>query len=384
MKIALTFLLLSGSIFLFSNFHQPQEKTINEQLLEFYQNQRFADAVSLLKSNYPEPIADAKVLASMAYASQMSGKLADAEKYYSRIYELDSSNYHVLFNLGNVNLLRGNELKAKGYFTGLLKKDSSNFMVYKDMASISTDEGNHDMIVYYLEKANDLQPTNADVASELSAFYIEAKKYGKAEKVLKAAIEADQENIYLIESMIRLEYAQHKFKDIIINGERLLTLGDHSVFVLNKLGEAYYYSQNYDCSIETFSAIPANYQTEGTFYYIAECYKQLNNQVKAIEYFNKSIDAGLSPNIDNYYSEIADSYTDLKKDKKALGAYQKSLQFHEKPMTYYLMASLYDGDLKNGKQALIYYRKYIGAKPPERQQQKYIVYAKSRIQALSH
>jgi len=383
MKTTLIILLLLGSIVLFSNFHQPQEKSVNEQLVEFYQNQRFADAVALLKSNYPEPIADIKVLGSMAYASQMSGKLADAEKYYSRIYELDSSNYHVLFNLGNVNLLRGNELKAKGYFTDLLKKDSSNFAVYKDMAAISTDEGNHDMIVYYLEKANNLQPTNADVASELSAFYIEAKKYNEAEKVLNVAIQADQENIYLIESMVRLEYAEHKFRDIITNGEQLLALGDHSAFVLNKLGEAYYYSQNYSCSIETFSAIPANYQTEGTFYYIAECYKQLNNQLKAIEYFNRSIEAGLSPNIDSYYSEIADSYTDLKKDKKALGAYQKSLQFNEKPMTYYLMAGLYDSNLKNGKQALVYYKKYIASKPPEKQQ-KYIVYAKSRIDALSH
>ena len=383
MKIAFTFLLFLGSIVLFSNFHQPQEKSINEQLVEFYQNQRFADAVTLLKSNYPEPIADIRVLASMAYASQMSGKLADAEKYYSRIYELDSSNYHVLFNLGNINLLRGNELKAKGYFTDLLKKDSSNFAAYKDMAQISIDESNNDQTVYYLEKANNLQPTNADVASELSGFYIEAKKYDQAEKVLHKAIEADQENIYLIESLVKLEYAEHKFKEIITNGELLLTLGDHPPYVLNKLGEAYYYSRNFQCSIETFSAIPANYQTEGTFYYIAECYKQLNDQPKAIDYFNKAIEAGLSPNIDSYYSEIADSYIDLKKDKKALGAYQKSLQFNEKPMTYYLMASLYDNNLKNGKMALVYYKKYIAAKPPKNQQ-KYLTYAQSRVQALGH
>jgi len=383
MKIAFTFLLFSGTIVLFSNFHQPQEKSINEQLLEFYQNQRFADAVSLLKSNYPEPIADAKVLASMAYASQMSGKLADAEKYYSRIYELDSSNYHVLFNLGNVNLLRGNELKAKGYFTDLLKKDSANFTVYKDMAQISIDESNKDLTVFYLEKANTLQPTNADVAAQLSGFYIEAKKYDLAEKVLDKAIEADQQNVYLIESLVRLEYAEHKFKDIITNGEQLLSMGDQTAFVLNKLGEAYYFSKDYDCSIDMFSAIPPTYQNEGTFYFIAECYKMKDNQPKAIEYFNRAISAGLSGNIDSYYSEIADSYTDMKKDKKAIGAYQKSLQFNEKPMTWYMMASLYDNNLKNGKEALIYYKKFVASKPPAKDQ-KYVVYAKSRIDALKH
>ncbi|MBS1529045.1 MAG: tetratricopeptide repeat protein [Bacteroidetes bacterium] len=180
-----------------------------------------------------------------------------------------------------------------------------------------------------------------------------------------------------------MEYAEQKFKDVITNSELLLTLGDHSAYILNKLGEAYLSVHNYQCSVETFSAIPANYQTEGTFYYMAECYKQLGDQTKAIEYLNKAIDAGLSPNIDSYYSEIADSYTDLKKDKKALGAYQKSLQFHETPMTYYLMASLYDNNLKNGKQAVIYYKKYIAAKPPKNQQ-KYVIYANSRIEALKH
>ncbi|HWD89408.1 MAG TPA: tetratricopeptide repeat protein [Mucilaginibacter sp.] len=383
MKIAFTFLLFLGTIVLFSNFHQPQEKTINEQLVEFYQNQRFADAVALLKSNYPEPIADTKVLASMAYASQMSGKLADAEKYYSRIYELDSSNYHVLFNLGNVNLLRGNELKAKGYFTDLLKKDSSSFAAYKDMAAISTDQNNSSLTMYYLEKANTLQPTDADVASELSGFYTDAKKYNLAENVINKALEADRQNLYLLQSLVKLQYAEHKFNDVITNGELLLTLGDQSAYILNKLGEAYFSIKDYDCSIETFSAIPATYQTEGTFYYMAECYKMLNNQPKAIEYFNRAIEAGLSANIDSYYSEIADSYTDLKKDKKAIGAYQKSLQFSEKPITYYLMANLYDSDLKNCKMAVVYYKKFIAAKPAANQQ-KYVVYAKSRIEALKH
>lgn len=383
MKIAFTFLLFLGSIPFFSKFRQPQEKTINEQLVEFYQNQRFGDAVNLLKNSYPEPVTDSKVLASMAYASQMSGKLADAEKFYQRIYDLDSSNYHVLFNLGNVNLLRGNELKAKRYFTDFLKKDSSNFAVYKDMASISVDESNNTLTIYYLEKANTLQPTNADVASELSGFYIEAKKYDLAGKVLNTALEADRQNLYLLQGLVKLEYAEHKFRDVITNGELLLTLGDHSAYILNKLGEAYFSTNDYDCSIETFSAIPAEYQTEGTFYYMAECYKLMNDQPKAIEYFNKAIDASLSPNIDSYYSEIADSYADLKKDKKALGAYQKSLQFNEKPMTYYLMANLYDNGLKNGKQAIVYYKKYIASKPPENQR-KYAVYAKSRIEALNH
>ena len=75
MKATLTLLLLLGGIPLFSKLSLPQQKAINEQLIEDYQNQRYADALSLLKNSYPEPVSDTKILSSMAYASQLSTDL---------------------------------------------------------------------------------------------------------------------------------------------------------------------------------------------------------------------------------------------------------------------------------------------------------------------
>lgn len=361
---------------------QEKDQATSDQLVEYYQAQRYNDALNYLRSAHPEPVTDMKVLSSMAYTSQMAGRLADAETYYLRIYESDTTNTRVLFSLGNINMRKGNNLKAKGYFTKLLQKDSTNFIVFKDMAQISLDDGDSKITMGFLGKANKLQPTDADVAGQLSGFYIEAKKFAQAEGVLNAAITADPENIYLIQSLVKLEYAQHKWNEVVTNGEALFQLGDNSAYIRNKVGEAYYYLKNYNCGIETLSAIQSVFQTEGTFYFIASCYKELKNQVKAIEYFNKAIDAGISPNINNYYSEIADSYSTLKKDKKALLAYQKALQFEEKPLTIYAVASLYDGALKDRKNALKYYRKYLSAKPPEIQRG-YVIYAQSRITALN-
>jgi tetratricopeptide (TPR) repeat protein len=380
MKQAIFFLLTIGITF---PVYAQQSKSADEQLLEYYQSQHYTEALKYLKTIYPEPVTDLKILSSMAYTSQMAGMLPDAENYYNRIYRLDSTTYHVLFNLGNLSLRKGNDQKAKGYFLKLLQKDSSNFVVYKNMAQISVDEGDSKAIVNYLEKANKLQPTDADVAGELSIFYAEAKKFMEAENVLGIAIDADPENIYLLQSMVKFKYAEFKFDKVIFYGEKLFELGDNSPFTRNKVGEAYFYSKNYNCGIETLSAIQPSYQNESTFYFIAACYKGLNNQSKAIEYFNKAIDAGISPNIDNYYTEIADSYITIKKDKKALGAYQKALQFNGKPMTYYLIAGLYDSQLKDKKGALKYYKKYIVSNPPEKQS-KYIAYAQSRIAALRY
>lgn len=383
MKSAFTLLLVLGGIPFIGRLQQPQQKTVNEQLIEYYQTQRFTDALTLLKTSYPEPVTDMKALSSMAYASQMAGMLPDAEKYYQRIYELDSSNYHVLFNLGSLNIRKGNDQKAKGYFLKFLKSDTGNFMVYKDLAEISINEGDPKTITHYLEKANKIQPTDADVAAQLSGLYSEAKRFSDAETVLDIAIDADQENIYLLQSFVKLKYNEYKFNDVIEYGEKLFQLGDNATFIRNKVGEAYYLTGKYDCAIETLMAIQPQMQTEVSYYYIAECHKALKNQIKAIEYFNKAIEAGLSPNIDSYYSEIGDSYTKMNRSTKALTAYQKSLQFEEKPMTYYIMADIYDTNLKDKQAALKYYRKFI-ASAPSAKEGKYIAYAKSRIGALSH
>ncbi|HTK20700.1 MAG TPA: hypothetical protein VL442_14335, partial [Mucilaginibacter sp.] len=86
------------------SFAQQTDKAGDVLLLEYYQNQRFADALDYLRKTYPEPITETKILSGLAYTSQMAGKLADAEGYYLRIYQKDSTSVALLYNLGNLNL----------------------------------------------------------------------------------------------------------------------------------------------------------------------------------------------------------------------------------------------------------------------------------------
>src|ERR1700750_2992386 len=134
MKTYLLFLVFT--CFTVITFAQEQ-KADEALLLEYYQNQRFADALDYLKKTYPEPINDLKVISSLAYTSQMAGKLADAEAYYQRIYEKDSTNVALLFSLGNINLRRGNSARAMIYYKKILLRDSTNFNVYKQMALLA-------------------------------------------------------------------------------------------------------------------------------------------------------------------------------------------------------------------------------------------------------
>jgi len=364
-------------------FAQSEPTPDDALLLEYYQNQRFADAADYLKKTYPEPVTDTKVLARLAYTSQMASKLADAEGYYQRIYNIDSSNTAVLFNLGAINIRRGNNLKAEVYYKKIIQKDTTNFMVYKQLASISLDKGDKDAQFIYLKKANQLNPAEPDVASDLSDAYVMLKQFSLAQTVLDEAIAQDPENSVLLLSQLKLVYSQNKWEDTKNTCMKLVELGNHGGFVLTKLQIAYYNLKDYWCSVETMAEISELELSETNFYIAALAFKELKDQPRAVEYLMKAINAGISPNIGDYYAEMADSYETLTKYKKAVTAYQKGLQFDEKPLTYYLLATLYDSHLKNKVMALTYYRKYIAAKPPSKEE-KYKVYAQSRILALAN
>jgi len=374
---------LTFFICLFPPAFAQQTSTINNALLlEDYQNQRFDQAADYLKQTYPEPITDIKILKALAYCSQMDGKLPEAENYYERIYAIDSTSTSVLFSLGSINLRRGNPLKAEDFYKKIIAHDSTNFIVYKQLAKLSYDKKDIIATLNYLIKANKLNPEDADVAADLSDMYVSLKVYNGAERVLNVAITADPENMTLLESLVKLEYAQKKWPETANNCEKLISLGDMSGAIVAQLGIAYYNLNNYQCSIETFKQIAENEQTETTYYYTAACYKALKDYNNAVLYFQKTIDAGISSNINSYYSEIADTYETTKRYTKAELAYQKALQFKETPITLYSLANMYDAELKNRKKAVLYYKRYLAAKPTQTQKS-YIAYAKSRVDILS-
>lgn len=106
--ILLTILLF----FAINSYAQETRKTDDALLLEYYQNQRFSDALSYLKTIYTEPVTDAKELSRLAYTSNMARLLPDAESYYQRIYDKDSTNQLVLYSLASINQRRGNNSNA--------------------------------------------------------------------------------------------------------------------------------------------------------------------------------------------------------------------------------------------------------------------------------
>ncbi len=373
------FAYLTFSIITIGTIHA--QKVNDATLLDYYHGQRYLEAVNYLKSVYQEPIIDPTALRNLAYASQMASKLADAESYYQRLYDLDSTKLNVLTSLAGINLRRGNLDKAGRYYKKLIAADSTNYIVIKQLADISDRKSDTTNYVKYLAMANKLNPEDADVAGLLSNWYVNTKRNPLAEKVLNKAIAADPENVVLMQSLIKLLHAQEKWVETIKVGSQLLQKGDGSYQTIIKLGQAYYRLKNYMCCLETLAGMEQMQQNETSYYYMALSYKALKKYNKAIENFELAINDGISPAIPSYYGEMAGSYQETKRFKKAVQHYERGLTFAERPLLLYSLATLYDTELKNKTKAVKYYKKYLSTNPPALQQV-YVDYTKSRISAL--
>jgi len=359
---------------------KAQQNTANDALLlDLYQNQHFAEAADFLKKTYPEPVTDLKALSKLAYTTRMAGRLPEAENYYLRILAKDSANVSVLMSLAGIQIKRENDAKALLYYEKAIKIDTVNFAVYKQLGRLYSEKSDTTSALKYLQKANILQPQEADVAADLSLLLISMKRIEPAQIVLKQAIAADSTNLLLLKCLAKLTYTNNRFTETIKTCEQIKLLGDMSAEVVNMLATSYYMLKIYDCAIENFVLLQQ--QSERTFYLTAMSYKALEKYKLAADYFEKTLGEAISPYTNAYYNEKGGVLEKTKSFTSAAEAYQKGLFFKEKSLIYYTLASLYDRDLKDQKNAVKYYKKYLLTKPSIAQQV-YISFTQTRLKEL--
>lgn len=352
-----------------------------EKLLEYYQNQRYAEAAQYLQSIYPSDTQDVKALSQMAYCNMMSGRLPDAEKNYLQINTIQPNTLPVLFSLTNINSRRGNNAKAKSYLAQIISIDSLNFSAYKQLAGLADSA---ELKLAYLKKANALNAADADVAYDLAIVYRNTKQYDLGYNVLKIAIAADTGNFILQQAQLPLANQLGKYKEVIAVGLKLLQ-NDADANVMKDVGKAYFFLKDYQKCLSLYKTLEdLDAKNESIFYYMALSYRELKNYDMAAVYAKKTIDEGISTNTAAYYGTLAGIYEEKKQFANALTAYKRGLTFSASNSIYYRMGLLYDLSLKQAKSALTYYNLYLKGKPDPEKDKEQIVYVKARIEALTN
>ncbi|UKB85754.1 tetratricopeptide repeat protein [Chryseobacterium sp. MEBOG06] len=377
MKIWLSLLI---AILSFKNISAQSAKIDPEKLLEYYENQRYEDAAKYLQSIYNENTKDIKALSQIAYCNLMAGKLPEAEKSYLKINSLQPNNLSALFSLTSINSRRGNASKAKSYLHQIIQLDSLNFSAYKQLAAY---EDVPDAKLKFLKKANTLKTADPDVAYDLSMVYRELKEYQQAYDILKTAISADPENFTLQQAQLPLANQLGKYQEVIETGEKLLKI-NADVNVMNDTGQAYFYVKDYQKCINLYKVLEdLGIQNEGTLYYMALSYRELKDYDKAAIYAQKTIDEAISDHTPLYYAALAGIYEAKSRYSDALAAYKRGLSFGQSNMICYRLGLLYDLNLKQPKNAVVYYQLYLKNKPDQEREKEQIIYARERMTALA-
>lgn len=360
-----------------------QDKAVldNEKLLEFYQTQKYGDAALYLQSVFAEDTQDEKEISQLAYANMMAGKLPEAEKNYLKLHEKQPQSLPVLFSLATINLRRGQDEKAKGYYMDILKIDSTNFTVFKQLASLNKGEMNLAKIDY-LQKANAINPTDAEVVFDLCEIYFKMNFFDKASNILEPALSADSTNLQLLKMKMPISMAKKKYDESIQTGQKLLSYGDSSTFVLNNLGKSYFFILDYKNALKSFLAIESKSTDSETLNYsIGLSYRGLKDYKNAIPYLEKAIQEGISTKIASYYGLLGDSFESVNKNTEANASYKRGLQFENNGSLLYNIALVYETKLNDKKNAIDYYEQYLKT-INEKEQPKLIGFIKNKIAEL--
>lgn len=322
MKKRLTLLVLFGLSL--AGYAQNATTVDKEKLFDFYQTQRYADAAQYLKGIYGEEVNDFKTLSQIGYCFLMAGNNVEAEKFYSKAYTLQPQHLPTLFSLGSINTKRGNTERAKLYYGQIVKIDSNNFNVYKLLANLYT-LPKDSLKLKYLLKANQINPLEGDVATDLAEEHSAYQQYEKAYQVLDIAIKGDSDNLVLQRAKLPIANQLKKYGEVITSGEKLLK-DAADAGVIKDVAKAYYYTKKYQKAIDLFKLLEeAAMENEATLYYTSLSYRALKDYPQAAVYTRKTIDEAISPNTSSYYSLLGLVYEENNQLTLANAAYKKGL-----------------------------------------------------------
>lgn len=102
------------------------------------------------------------------------------------------------------------------------------------------------------EKAVALDSTHQKALSELATFFLKKKDFKMVEKLAFKALESYPTNVEIIGTLAQSYYYKGWNEETIIWFEKLISLGQNSQFIREKLGNAYYKDRMYELAIEQY------------------------------------------------------------------------------------------------------------------------------------
>ncbi|MDY0363008.1 MAG: tetratricopeptide repeat protein [Desulforegulaceae bacterium] len=264
----------------------------NYKLMGFIYNSRNQPdkAISYLETvlkKYPDYI-EARMNLGNSYI--LKNDYNQALIQFLRVIETDPEYYMAYNNIGDVLMRMGQKEKALGYFNLALKLNPDYEKAYLNLGSIFLKEKDFKSAENYLLKALELDDQDVDILIKTGDYYFHINQFDKAESLYKKALDINSDNSYL----------------------------------KIQLGIIFFKSRNYEKAEEYFKkAADTSAEKYFPYYYLGLCALSKEDYSKTIFYLERA--GELNPDFEQAKKKLADVYSTLNQNNKALEIYTEIL-----------------------------------------------------------
>ena len=392
------FLIMKNILFLIFIFCtlilQAQKKEINDALSRY----DYKQAINLI--NKEKANSDLDILKAKCYKNLLNYHAAI--QLLEKIIQNDSLNIQVLTELADNYQLIGNYKKAEAIYTRCMRlQPESQFfklnyisVLYKlkewDQTiieikkTLTTDTltslyalagdcywqiDDNDSAVYYYKKTLQKYPQDYNTTYKLAKIYLQLQKYTEIIDCTENYIALDSTN-KAINQFNGIGYCfNQQYEKAIYQLCKIYKSGDKTFTTNYFLGASYFGLKDYYPAYEHLSeAYQKDSSNLNLIYYLGRSAILSGKFSTGTTVLKRGLDL-MTPKdsvLYNYYNNLALGYSRWNKPQEAIKNYETCLKLKpESKLTVYTMASIYDHNLKNPKQALKYYTLFLSFFPKE-------------------
>lgn len=372
------FTLLIG-IYCMPSLKAQQVSVDKNKVLDFFQNQQFDEAISYLATGLSSDSGNLQRLGFLGYAYYMSEDYITAEKFYRKMFVIDTTNITANQYLFNINENEHPGI-AQQFGFRLISLQPGKAMYYRLMADLLRRKNEKDSALLYYNQAYQINSGDYRNAIGLADMLIEKKQFRRADSILETGLGKDSLSIPYLKLCVKSAYEANDYPRALIPGEKLLHLQDVSLRPMTQLSLSYYNLKRYQDCIRVCELMKSNdINSEAVNYYEAMSYAKLKDFARSNELLEACLNMTRSETAEMYYYALGQNHEAIRKYKKAVSYYDTAFYLFKNPVMNYNAGIIWETQLKNPKTADQYFIKYLAnAKPKDASEIKAYEYIKSR------
>lgn len=336
---------------------QSSVLTIGDSLLAYG---NYTKAITVLQTHGNQN----EVYYKLAKAYHAIGHYDAALTNYGKALDSDQDNGLLVYNYGKLLGKTKHYKKASELFRLLLDADplNSNYQ-YELGVNLSAIDKEKEAQEHF-EKAFAIDSAHQKAIYRLAIFQLKKRQHKAVIRLVDVGLKSYPKNTLLISLKAQSFYNSMYFTQAIVWFEKLIALGERSLFVFEKLSVAYARELEYEKAISNLEEVlkldpknPAHLYKLGDLYFKAEAY------VNAEKYIKYALELQDTP-LDKEYNRLASVYNYLKRPEEAVVYYKKALKENpENENTRFYLVITKDSYYKDIEARIKLYEAYLKAYP---------------------